>query len=264
MQIEKIFELTELYYNSFVNRGDNWPLFPPQMSWDKYARKFILNNGSANFNEAFVRGGYRWIEPRDKVTLYCSELGYFATHYYSSLEIFQNNINLSGSPVLFIDFGCGPATSGLSFIDSFNNIDIEYIGIDTSVAMIERAKKFIDVYQVKKYEFHQNFNELNGKLFQSEHKVIVLNFSFLLANETFTGDLESLLNVIQKEVKGIIDTRIIFVYQNPLNINHANWQTLKEKMRAYGFTSKVLNNQLKYYHAQQRRYFNTHFDILTN
>lgn len=175
--------------------------------------------------------------------------------------------------MLFIDFGCGPATSGLSFIDSFNDIDIEYIGIDTAEAMTERAKKFIDVYQIDKYEFHQNFNELNGKLAQSKHEVIVLNFSFILANETFKGDLESpsnkgdlesLLNDIQKEVIDITNARIIFVYQNPLSIIHDNWQILKEKMRENGFTSKVSNHKLKYYHAQEERYFNTHFDILTN
>ncbi len=269
MQIDKIFELTEQRYNQFVNRGDDWPSFPPQMHWDKYVRKYILNKGSADFGKDFIKPGYKYIRPSDKVTLYCSRLGYFAAHYYSSFAAFQklkDFADLTDKSILFVDFGCGPATSGLSFVDSFNSKDIEYIGIDSAAAMRERAKEFLAIYQIKKYEFHQNFTELNGKLSQKENEVILLNFSFLLASKTFTGDLKSLLNIIQKEIKNITKTRIIFVYQNPLKTNHSNWQILKEEMREYGFKSIIASegNQLGYYNEQQKRQSNTYFDILTN
>ena len=114
---------------------------------------------------------------RTKVAYYCSKEGYFGNHYYSSYALFKKlyqHIKLHKKSILFIDFGCGPATSGMAFIDSLKNqselpsyiatsgmtstdslkiTDINYVGVDIAPAMIEKAEEFLGIYVLKNKDF---------------------------------------------------------------------------------------------------------------
>ena len=81
----------------------------------EYHRKNILDQGRTNFDEQFND-----LSPEDKVLLYC--VYYMPMHLISSYhifrvhnEVFTTHLTSVSDKVVFIDFGCGPLTSGIAF-----------------------------------------------------------------------------------------------------------------------------------------------------
>lgn len=65
--------------------------------------------------------------------------------------------------------------------------------------------------------------------------LIIFNFSYLLAEETFKGDLHVLINVLQEAVKENCNYEIWMVYQNVKGFNR-NWNKLKRDLSSINFT----------------------------
>ena len=71
--------------------------------------KTVLDRGRTNFDES-----YQNYISEDKVLLYC--VYYMPMHLYSSYHFYTRHIPLIGiNDIIFIDFGCGPLTSGIAF-----------------------------------------------------------------------------------------------------------------------------------------------------
>jgi len=112
-----------------------------------YHTKQILERGRADFNT-----GFNGLTPHDKVIIYCYY--YMQMHIVSSFHVFNSPDSLLKDYVLdpsknifFIDFGCGPLTSGVAlawyyrFLDPNKQLDFHYIGIDNCEAMIRKARE---------------------------------------------------------------------------------------------------------------------------
>ena len=245
----------------------------------KYHRETILDQGRTDFDESS-----EGLTPKDKVLLYC--LHYMPMHLFSSYHIFTKHLRSVGDKVVFVDFGCGPLTSGIAFWAAFSgHRDITYLGIDSSKAMRDKARvinrygPYRDAPFFTKGNLILDYNQLHDYLDNyitaGDQTQIVFNFCYFLASKMLKiWDLSDCLTQI---VAKYSQHKICMVYQNPVRSpdSHRNWSALKGKLptfRGQIAASNVekfscdwfrsLNGQLV--SMRTRSPIDVHFDILSN
>ena len=220
----------------------------------QYHRENILKQGRTNFNEHF-----EGLSPEDKVLIYC--IYYMPMHLFSSYHIFTNSsFPPVGDKVVFIDFGCGPLTSGVAFWAFGRWSRIVYLGIDSSQAMLDKAKE-INTYGpdswnsfFQEFELMRDHNHLirllDKYIGKGTSTQIIFNFSYFLASETL--NIENLSNVLIRIVEKYSQHRMYIVYQNPpppLHLSlqssflHKNWVILKDKLLM--FRSQIIQSNIE-------------------
>ena len=166
----------------------------------------VLNQGSTNFDAPSSWRG-KVYTPEHKVLLNC--VFYMPMHLYSSYHLYRVHRHVSESKnVVFIDFGCGPLTSGIAFWAAAGQRNITYIGIDSSEHMLNKAAEintagpFDDFDEPFYKNFHRGRNSNNLPAYLNsiekgnpEDTLILFNFSYVLAPVTFQGDINELINV---------------------------------------------------------------------
>ncbi len=211
-----------------------------------YHREEILDRGRTNFD--VPRAG---LSPQDKVSLYC--VHYMPMHLFSSYHIFTQYLASVSKRVVFIDFGCGPLTSGTAFWAFARHHDITYLGIDSSQAMLEKAKE-INRYgpNQRREPFFRNFQAIDDYhkltsllayyIKKGDRTQIIFNFCYFLANKTIDiGDLSKCLTQI---VEKYHQHKMCLVYQNPCPTPfHRNWVNLKDDLSV--FTSRVTQSNVE-------------------
>ena len=200
-------------------------------------RKDVLNRGSTNFDTSLLWRG-KVYTPEHKVLLNC--VFYMPMHLYSSYHLYRVHGHVSESKnVVFIDFGCGPLTSGIAFWAASGQRNITYIGIDSSEHMLNKAAEintegpFDDSDEPFYKNFHRgrNFNNLPAYLRgietgNPEDTLILFNFSYVLAPMTFQGDINELINMLLSVIQANLGYKIAMVYQN-ISGGDENWKKLK-------------------------------------
>lgn len=203
-------------------------------------REDVLNRGSTNF-DAPLSWRDKVYTPEHKVLLNC--VFYMPMHLYSSYHLYRVHRQLSESKnVIFIDFGCGPLTSGIAFWAAAGQHNITYIGIDSSEHMLNKTAEinttgpFDDSDEPFYKNFHRglNFNNLPAYLNKiekgnPEDTLILFNFSYVLAPMTFQGDINELINVLLNIVQANLGYKIATVYQN-IRGGDENWKKLKNRV----------------------------------
>ena len=199
-----------------------------------YHREKILEQGRTNFDEYF-----EGLTSKDKVLIYC--LHYMPMHLFSSYHIFTKHLELGSDKVIFIDFGCGPLTSGIAFWAAFAGYDdLAYFGIDSSDWMrhkgdvINRHGPYGDEPFFPKSRFISDYNLLYQSLCDyittGDQTHIIFNFCYFLASKTLNiGDLsDCLIQIVAKYSQH----KMCMVYQNPKQSPdlHRNWHTIKGKL----------------------------------
>ncbi len=181
----------------------------------------------------------------DKVNLYC--FYNMRKHYFSSIAIFKSfddyfkfAFSNSSNRITFLDFGCGPLTSGLAFNQHFStipNFHFSYVGIDISNAMLTKAKEFSKTELFNKNSKFQFVNSLNGisenywdSIF-SLSNVVILNFSYLFGNLT-KADVETLANKINNLIDKYPLNKYILIFQN---------SSIEKKNRTYNIFKKLVS-----------------------
>ncbi len=241
-----------------------------------YHRKVILDQGRTNFDVPFAG-----LSPKDKVILYC--VHYMPMHLFSSYHIFMQYLTSVSNRVVFIDFGCGPLTSGIAFWASAKQSDMIYLGIDSSRAMLNKAK------EINRYGPNKNGESFfrNFQVIDSHHKLIslldyyikkgdrtqiIFNFCYFLASKTLgIYDLsESLTQIVKKYHQH----KMCMVYQNPCppesmpieeSYLHENWVILKKQLSAFRITqSNVESFRYNRLIGGLRRNAKVYCDILSN
>ena len=110
--------------------------------------KTVLDRGRTNFDD--FDESCQDYTPQNKVLLYC--VYYMPMHLYSSYHFYTRHIPLIGiKNVVFIDFGCGPLTSGIAFWAAAEERNITYIGIDSAQSMLAKAR------EINGYGYHLEF-----------------------------------------------------------------------------------------------------------
>lgn len=258
---------------------------PPTRAWEievrktnhTYHREVILDRGRTNFDESFND-----LSPEDKTLIYC--VYYMPMHLVSSYHIFRvhNQAFTSlftsvSNKAVFIDFGCGPLTSGIAFWAFARKLNIIYLGVESSQAMRNKAKE-INQYGPNQYknpfftrfEAISNYNQLTELLDRSITKgdktPIVFNFCYFLASRTF--DIGTLSDVIIQIVEKYSNHNMYIICQNPdapgLN---KNWEALKANLA--GFRSRITQSHVEQFCYNMLtdgspRHANVYYDLLCN
>mgnify|MGYP006424851607 CR=1 FL=1 len=213
----------------------------------------ILERGKTNFDE-----WYEGLEPSDKVLLYC----YFnmKKHFFTSIAVFKKvwktlhqNITDNKYTPVFIDLGCGPLTSGLAIAELHQNeteesLRMNYIGIDISNAMIEKAKEFSQselFHPDTTFSFFKSWNDISNEKLEElagKNNPFLLNASYLFANLS-SKMVDNLVIFVKKLVLDF--KNIHFIFQNPDRIDrNEGWESFKQQLRF-----EEINNEQKVEHV---------------
>ena len=236
----------------------------------KYHTLTILDQGRTNFDEFFYG-----LTPADKVLLYC--IYYMPMHLASSYhifllheQVFATHLSSASNKVVFIDFGCGPLTSGLAFHDIGWHDDISYLGVESSQTMRNKAQR-INQYSLcfSGFELISDYNELPDLLeyviAENDKTPIIFNFCYFLAS--YTLNISHLSNIMAQIVDKYCNHNMCIVYQHPDSSTlHKNWEYLIEHLA--GFKSIIQSNIKKFSFDRltQGRASNlsVYYDILCN
>lgn len=227
---ENVYEPEQSFVSTFDKiviqqiKADNRTQYPHILYGynNDYIRNNVIEYGRTNFDQGTFEHS-----SADKVNLYC--FYNMRKHYFSSLAIyksfhdyFKTAFSNSNNRITFIDFGCGPLTSGLAFNQSFNSISnfhFDYVGVDISSAMLNKAKEFSEsglFNRDTKFQFAKSLNEISENYWESVFtlsNIVILNFSYLFGNLS-KEDAER----IAEKVNGLLDkyplNKFVLVFQN--------------------------------------------------
>lgn len=154
--------------------------------------------------------------------------------------------------IVFIDFGCGPLTSGVALAwyylqlqnsNSPQKLQFDYLGIDSCGSMLSKAQQasqYRELFDVTEcsFSFQPNFqdfegilNWINNAIFRSKtHKyLIVINFAYFFASETL--NVEQLVKLVEEVIDDYGDEHKIGVlFQNPpVWILNKKWDEFKRR-----------------------------------
>lgn len=239
--IDKFFQ--EVINEPFVNRIKTKAWNREVCEQDAYYHtRQILERGTADFNT-----GFNDFTPYDKVIIYCYY--YMQMHVVSSFHVFTSSDSLlkeyivkHNKNIVFIDFGCGPLTSGVALAWYYRSLEIKYphfyyIGIDRCESMIRKAREisrrpvcknctfdFLD-----SYENHNRILELlESYLSSRQYKeyLILLNYSYLFASSTLK--VNDLVSLVKKILNKFTTHKICVLYQNPPEESlNSKWDAFK-------------------------------------
>ena len=210
----------------------------------------ILDQGGADFDEQVgISGEKDWY----RAAYYAGKgHGYVDMHVRQNRTVFMKfklpNI-LKGRKALFVDFGCGPMTSGIMLAEmlpiSGNEChdNLIYVGIDSSKNMCKVATWVNEIEDNKKIfeRFHiLNTNSFEKELLDSivqEHfqpEITILCLSYVLAPNTFRYGFTGATNLAKNWCEFIqqleFSKKSHIIYMNPKFANaHRNWNYMMQE-----------------------------------
>ena len=214
--------------------------------WEDMAR--ILRQGQSDFDEvSFDKPSNEYYFPKDKVSIYC--VHHMPRHLFGSYHIFTNCLTSTSkeNKVVFIDFGCGPLTSGIAFRAFAGQYDITYLGIDSSQTMLDKAAA-INRYGPNTYRepfFDQialirDYGSLTGLLDKyienGDRTEIIFNFCYFFSSSTL--DPDNLSDVLIQIMKEHNQHKMCLIYQNP---DHRSLPESR-RLKLYGKWEKLKSN----------------------
>jgi len=235
--------------------------------WDKgstFQRIEVLKRGQADFTKPFEDEESKLSLPVDDlIILYCYY--YMQMHYDSSLITFRvatkflHDKFLLDKDLLFIDFGCGPFTSGAAFMDFYKNnvkgdedLRIYYTGIDHAQEMLDKANQVsmgarnmipVNPDSVFKFSRHdkdvlKDIKNFKTSFKKHEKSAIIINLCYLLASESFNlkEKITQFAELIAEISNEFPNDSICLIYQNPVRVDlHKNWEKLKQFLKLSKF-----------------------------
>lgn len=281
-EFKRVFD--DLVINVLKNdsRTENYPEKILGVTND-FIRNNIIEYGRADFDSSYTYQYDLFTQEftiKDKVNLYC--FYNMRKHYFSGYAIFESfkdffeiELKQTSGRLTFIDFGCGPLTSGLAFNQMYKsqieNFQFKYIGIDISKAMLEKAEEFSDTELFNpnsSFKFADSFKKVNKDLLNEWFRVsnvVVLNFSYLFANldNDQISELAEEINTLMKEFPF---NKYILIYQNPKNRHH-NFTTFKKYLKHIEKTVVRNSETVLYKNSHQSWYDSSEtftYEIMTN
>jgi len=242
-----------------------------------FIRNNIIEYGRADFeqpnlfNQTFCN--------EDKVNLYC--FFNMRKHYFSGVSIFDSykqffeiELKQTSGRVTFIDFGCGPLTSGIAFNQIFKqgtDFSFKYVGIDISNTMLNKASEFSESALFKnntEFKFVNSVKQIDAIILEEWFRVsnlVVLNFSYLFANLNVEQ-----INVLVDDVNQLINkyqlNKYVLIYQNPVHRHH-HFTRFKNHLKGIDHLVVRKSETVSYKNSIQSWYDKSEtftYEILTN
>ena len=228
--------------------------------WEDIAR--ILSQGQSDFDEtSYDKPSNEYYFPKDKVSIYC--VHHMPRHLFGAYHVFTNCLTpiSEKSKVVFIDFGCGPLTSGIAFRTFADPCDTAYIGIDSSQTMLNKAEA-INTYGPNTYRepfFDQialirdadSLPRLLAKYIEKGDRTqIIFNFCYFFSSPTL--DIDGLSDALIQMMTEYNQHELCFIYQNPDHRSlsgarrlrlYGKWETLK--MNLSGFRNQDIQSDVE-------------------
>ena len=214
--------------------------------WEDIAR--ILSQGQSNFDEtSYDKPSNEYYFPKDKVSIYC--VHHMPRHLLGSYHIFTNCLTpiSEKDKVVFIDFGCGPLTSGIAFRAFAGQCDITYLGIDSSQTMLNKAAA-INTYGPNTYK-EPFFDKialirdadhlpqlLDSYIEKGDRTQIIFNFCYFFSSPTL--DIDGLSDVLTQILTRYNQHKTCLIYQNP---DHRSLSGAR-RLKLYGKWEKLKTN----------------------
>ena len=214
--------------------------------WEDIAR--ILSQGQSDFDEtSYDKPSNEYYFPKDKVSIYC--VHHMPRHLFGSYHIFTNCLTpiSKKNRVVFIDFGCGPLTSGIAFRAFAGECDITYLGIDSSQTMLHKAEA-INTYGPNTYR-EPFFDKialirdadalprlLDRYIEKGDRTQIIFNFCYFFSSPTL--DIDGLSDVLLQMMTAYTQHKLCFIYQNP---DHRPLSGAR-RLKLYGKWEKLKTN----------------------
>ena len=217
-------------------KADRYSKFPQFILGNiSETNKALIDYGRINFSLSKIcqidsydvkgRKLMRTFTASDLVLLYCY---YYMRKYYTETKkmyfsyrniILEKN-DVKPDNILIVDMGCGPATSGLAFMEVFGNVvsRVEYYGVDSSEAMLEIAEKMmLDGYGCK-VDFYKlsSFSHFNADFWAAVSEVpsfVIFNFSNFFSNVSPTFSENLAKQIVQVMKNHPLNKYVFFVKQ---------------------------------------------------
>ena len=218
--------------------------------WEDIAR--ILKQGQSDFDEtSYDKPSNEYYFPKDKVSIYC--VHHMPRHLFGCYHIFTNCLApiSEKDKVVFIDFGCGPLTSGIAFRAFAGQCDTTYLGIDSSQTMLNKAEA-INTYGPNTYR-EPFFDKialirdsdslprlLDRYIEKGERAQIIFNFCYFFSSPTL--DIEDLSDVLIQIMTAYNQHKLCLIYQNPDHRSlpgarrlklYGKWEELKNHLSTF-------------------------------
>ncbi|MEM8528542.1 MAG: hypothetical protein AAGG68_28145 [Bacteroidota bacterium] len=224
-----------------------WTFFSEQ-DWD-FQRLEIAGRGQGDFDLPITKEQYT-LSPGDRVLYYC--YFYMQMHYTSSLYVYMKNqaalVPLLSSNVVFIDFGCGPFTSGAAFWEFCNQaaedelLSLDYLGIDCSLAMLRRAREIASGIKGASHgmscQFVNCLSKTNAYLndiqlyLRGKPLTILINLCYVLASESV--DIQQLYNFVRHLEQRFPKAQLLIIHQNPsFDLLNEKWYQLRKLINGF-------------------------------
>ncbi|MDE0085825.1 MAG: hypothetical protein OXU23_08960 [Candidatus Poribacteria bacterium] len=211
-----------------------------------------MERGSTNFDIQSVDEHFGVFSPREKVLFYCAD--YMSMHLTGSYHIYskyimQHKQASESNHIFFVDYGCGPLTSGIAFWNAMGQRNITYIGVDISQNMLTKASEINknspignSIPYFENITLSQNYKIVPELLSAMQRDtpsdtVIVFNFCYVLAPITFIGDIRNFIDSIHNAVQASNKNKICMLYQNPSKLAnaHIHWSKLQNEVLNYSY-----------------------------
>lgn len=211
-------------------------------------KKEVLKQGAADFDKK-VRPDVVDEKHHYRTDYYVSRCGYMNMHIQQNLAAFRCYLkDKPPQPLLLVDFGCGPMTSGLALAEVLSEQASDYktrtayFGIDISQNMVNKAN-----YINQKFELFvpQYFEVVRNCRFDAQKipidfpapGVLVLNLSFAFAPKTLqcNEDVQSVGQFASDWKEYVASNtqceKTLIIYLNPQGSEesffNSNWNTFK-------------------------------------
>lgn len=240
-----------------------WPKKPLGNTWD-YNIEVILERGLANFDEP--KNG---VEPSCRVLLYC--FYNMRMHFFTSKFLFEKipgliDLYRGAGRIKFVDFGAGPATSGLAFVDFINlNADqpiiLDYIGVDSSKAMRSQAEIMFGASQIDTrsvFTYVESFDSIKMSSFE-DSSCILFNASYFFASKSL--EVGPVASFVQSVRDLDLTIPIYFLYQNALGVEkNEKYIAFKNSL---GDLNVLFHNSEKVFYSTNRRALDSPSSVTT-
>lgn len=232
-----------------------------------YHRKTLCGQGQADF-----RNGNFGLTTDDVSLLY--SYYFFQMHFTSSVALYYKysevliDVFQKSTTIHFVDIGCGPYTSGLSFlyftqvnniasklINQINNTQIEYYGLDNSSSMKTLGSKILSSYSELLNQSNFQYNSVRQlddittlpRLINdsSADTTIILNCCYFFASNSL--DINAFTAIIQQLIDNNPRCKILLLYQNAptdawnISIKYINFRDKVRGLTANGTNIEELH-----------------------
>lgn len=246
------------------------------MGHDLLTNMNTIGYGRINFSNELTLFDEIIISPQKQVLLYCYYI--MRQHYCSSMNIYSSNLNwfnekieLTNGRLQFIDIGCGPATCGIAFSETFlkKAPSMVYTGIDVSEEMKNMGRKLLShIFEEHlNYQTISSFKSLDQNFWEgcSElSSLVVFNISYFFSNVT-TQFAEKLAQQILDVVKSYtLNKYVIVIQQSEFDYNLNSYKTFMRILSQYMIKQKEEKSSFSYRLNYKEKTIPFCYTILTN